>query len=158
MNAESKLETQPANRPVSILLVDDDQNDVLLVQRAIQKAGLSYPLMHRKDGEDAIDYLSGKPPYSDRTKYPLPTLVLLDIKMPRMTGFDVLMWFQGRPELAKIPVVILTASVREEDQAEAEKLGAVGYRTKPVDFAELVSIMQEVDERWLRQIRRPSNP
>jgi CheY-like chemotaxis protein len=153
MDTESKSEAPPPSGQVSILLVDDDQNDVLLVQRAMKKAGLSYPLIHRKDGEEAIDYLSGKPPYSDRTKHPLPTLVLLDIKMPKMTGFDVLTWLQGRPELAKIPVVILTASVREEDQSEAEKLGAVGYRTKPVDFGELVKIIQEVDARWLSQVR-----
>lgn len=155
MNPESKPEAQRPAPPASILLVDDDQNDVLLVQRAIQKAGLSYALIHRKDGEEAIDYLSGKPPYSDRSKHPLPTLVLLDIKMPKMTGFDVLTWLQHRPELARIPVVILTASVREEDQVEAKKLGAVGYRTKPVDFADLIAIMQDVDARWLSQIRKP---
>jgi CheY-like chemotaxis protein len=155
MNAEFKPEQQPSNPQVAILLVDDDQNDVLLLERAMKRAGLSYPVIHRHDGEEAIDYLSGKPPYSDRTKYPLPTLVLLDIKMPKMTGFDVLAWLQGRPELAKIPVVILTASVREEDQNEAQKLGAVGYRTKPVDFNELVEIIHDVDARWLKQIRKP---
>jgi CheY-like chemotaxis protein len=153
MNVESKSEALPPGQPVSILLVDDDQNDVLLVQRAIKKAGLSYPIIHRHDGEEAIDYLSGKPPYSDRTKHPLPTLVLLDIKMPKLTGFDVLTWLQGRPELSKIPVIILTASVREEDQSEAQKLGAVGYRTKPVDFGDLVKIIQDVDARWLSQVR-----
>jgi CheY-like chemotaxis protein len=83
----------------------------------------------------------------------LPTLVLLDIKMPKMSGFDVLTWLQSQPSLAKIPVVILTASVRMEDQNEAEKLGAVGYRTKPVDFGELVKIIQDVDARWLGQVR-----
>jgi CheY-like chemotaxis protein len=153
MNVESKSEALPPGQPVSILLVDDDQNDVLLVQRAIKKAGLPYPIIHRHDGEEAIDYLSGKPPYSDRTKHPLPTLVLLDIKMPKLTGFDVLTWLQGRPELSKIPVIILTASVREEDQSEAQKLGAVGYRTKPVDFGDLVKIIQDVDARWLSQVR-----
>jgi CheY-like chemotaxis protein len=155
MNAQSKPEAQTGNQSVAILLVDDDQNDVLLVQRAMKKAGLSYPLIHRSDGEEAIDYLSGKPPYSDRTKHPLPTLVLLDIKMPKMTGFEVLTWLQGHPELANIPVVILTASMREEDQSEAEKLGAVGYRTKPVDFGELVKIIQDVDTRWLSQVQKP---
>lgn len=154
MNAESKPEPKPSNGPV-VLLVDDDQNDVLLIQRAMKTAGLSYPVIFRHDGEEAIEYLSGRPPYSDRTKHPLPTLVLLDIKMPKMTGFDVLTWLQNQPGLAKIPVVILTASVREEDENEAEKLGAVGYRTKPVDFGELVKIIQDVDARWLRQLRGP---
>jgi CheY-like chemotaxis protein len=85
----------------------------------------------------------------------LPKLILLDIKMPKMNGFDVLGWLQRQPALARIPVVILTASVRVEDQSEAEKLGAVGYRTKPVDFGELVDVIRDVDARWLSQIRTP---
>ena len=154
MNVQSKSEAQPPTGQVSILLVDDDHNDVLLVERAMKKAGLLYPLIHRQDGEEAIDYLDGKPPYSDRARHPLPTLVLLDIKMPKMTGLDVLTWLQKQPHLAKIPVVILTASVRKEDRSEAEKLGAVGFQTKPVDFMELVKIIQDVDARWLNQIRK----
>src|SRR5215470_5183655 len=112
MNAESKSSQQPPSGQVAILFVDDDPNDMLLVERALKKAGLSYPLIHGRDGEEAIDYLSGKPPYSDRTKHPLPALILLDIKMPKINGFDVLNWMQCQPALAKIPVVILTASVR----------------------------------------------
>jgi len=153
MNAESKSQQQPSGGQVAILFVDDDPNDMLLVQRALSKAGLSYPLIHKRDGEEAIDYLSGKPPYSDRTKHPLPTLILLDIKMPKMNGFDVLGWLQRQPALVKIPVVILTASVRVEDRSEAEKLGAVGYRTKPVDFGQLVDMIRDVDARWLSQIK-----
>lgn len=153
MNVESKSEPEPAGGQIAILLVDDDPNDMLLVQRAMKKAGLSYPLIHQHDGEDAINYLSGKPPYSDRAKHPLPTLILLDIKMPKVNGFEVLNWIQGQPTLANIPVVILTASVRQEDRNEAEKLGAVGFRTKPVDFGELVNIIRDVDSGWLNQIR-----
>src|SRR6476660_783230 len=144
MNADFKSQQQSPGAPVAILFVDDDPNDMLLVQRAFKKAGLTYPLIHKRDGEEAIDYLSGKPPYSDRTRHPLPTLILLDIKMPKLNGFDVLNWLQRQPALAKIPVVILTASVRVEDRSEAEKLGAVGYRTKPVDFGELVEIIRDV--------------
>jgi CheY-like chemotaxis protein len=155
MNVESKSEPQLPSGQVIILLVDDDQNDMLLVQRAMEKAGLSCRLIHRHDGEEAIDYLSGKPPYSDRSKHPLPTLVLLDIKMPKLSGFNVLAWLQSQPSLSRIPVIVLTASVRQEDRSEAEQLGAVGYRTKPVDFAELVNIIRDVDARWLRQIKKP---
>jgi CheY-like chemotaxis protein len=126
MNAESTSQQQPPGAPVAILFVDDDPNDMLLVQRALKKAGLSCPLIHRRDGEEAIDYLS---------------------------GFDVLSWMQRQPSLAKIPVVILTASVRQEDQSQAQKLGAAGYRAKPVEFAELVDIIRDVDARWLSQIK-----
>jgi len=94
MNAESKSQQQPPNKSVAILLMNDDPNDVLLVQRALKKAGLPYPLIHRRDGEEAIDYLSGKPPYSDRAQHPLPKLILLDVKMPKLSGFDVLNWMQ----------------------------------------------------------------
>jgi CheY-like chemotaxis protein len=155
MNPESKSSQQPPDGQAAILFVDDDSNDMLLVQRALNKAGLSYPLIHKRDGEEAIDYLSGNPPYFDRAKHPLPRLILLDIKMPKMNGFDVLGWLQRQPALAKIPVVILTASVRVEDQSEAEKLGAAGYRTKPVDFGELVDIIRDVDARWLSQLKGP---
>src|SRR5262245_27704643 len=154
MNADFKSQQQPPGIPVTILFVDDDPNDMLLVQRALKKAGLFYPLIHRRDGEEAIDYLSGKPPYSDRAKHPMPTLILLDIKMPKLSGFDVLTWMQRQPGISNIPVVILSASVRVEDQSEAERLGAVGYRTKPVIFAELVDIVCDVDARWLSQITK----
>jgi CheY-like chemotaxis protein len=152
MNIESKSGPHPPKEQVAILLVDDDLNDVLLVQRAMKKAGLSHPLIHKQDGEEAIDYLSGKPPYADRAKHPLPRLILLDIKMPKLSGFDVLNWIQRQPALPKIPVVILTASVRQEDRNEAQKLGAVAFRTKPIDFSELVNILREVEARWLSQI------
>lgn len=151
MNLQSKSEPQLPKPLAAVLLVDDDLNDVLLVQRAMKTAGLSYRLIHKPDGEEAIDYLSGKPPYSDRANHPLPRLILLDIKMPKLGGFDVLSWMQSQPTLAKIPVVILTASVREEDRDEAQRLGAVAFRTKPIDFSELVNILREVDARWLRE-------
>src|SRR5207244_9902623 len=111
MNAEFKSHQQPPATPAAILFVDDDPNDMLLVQRALKKAGLPYPLIHRRDGEEAIDYLSGKPPYSDRAQHPLPKLILLDVKMPKLSGFDVLDWMQRQPTISNLPVVILTASV-----------------------------------------------
>src|SRR5882762_4014941 len=86
-----------------ILLVEDDPNDALLAQRALQRAGASQEILHLQDGEEAINYLSGKPPFADRTRYPLPSLVLLDLKMPRMSGFDVLTWLQGHPEFSHAP-------------------------------------------------------
>jgi len=126
-----------------ILLVEDDLNDALLAQKALRKAGISHPIIHLNDGEEAIKYFSGEAPFDDRAKHPLPMLVLLDLKMPKLTGFDVLTWLQNHPELAaSIPVVVLTGSIHPEDIANAKKLGAVGYEVKPVNFAQLVSMAE----------------
>jgi CheY-like chemotaxis protein len=133
----------------TILLVEDNPDDAFMVTRALQQAGASQPVFHVQNGEEAVDYLSGKPPYDDRAKYPLPALVLLDLKMPRLSGFEVLTWLQTRAELSDIPVVVLTGSVRSEDRKEAEKRGAVGYQVKPVAFSDLVEIVRQVDARWL---------
>ena len=125
-----------------ILLVEDDLNDALLAEKALRKAGILHPIIHLNDGEEAIKYFSGEAPFDDRTRHPLPMLVLLDLKMPKLTGFDVLTWLQNRPELAAIPVVVLTGSIHPEDIANAKKLGAVGYEVKPVNFAQLVSMAE----------------
>ena len=144
----------PSERSI-ILLVEDDPNDALLAQRALQRAGASQEILHLQDGEEAINYLSGKPPFGDRSRHPMPSLVLLDLKMPRMSGFDVLSWLQGQPELAALPVVVLTGSIEPQDVENAKKLGAVGYEVKPIDFGKLVEIAKEIDARWLGQLQNP---
>ena len=93
-----------------ILLVEDDPNDILLIQRAFRKANLTTALRVVKDGDEAIAYLSGKGPYRDRRRYPLPVLILLDLKLPRRSGFEVLQWLKARLGLRRIPVVVLTSS------------------------------------------------
>ena len=107
---------------------------------------MAHRIVRIPDGETAIAYLRGDPPYTDRTQHPLPALVLLDLKMPGMTGFDVLTWLQTQPELTKVPVVVLTGSVHPEDMHKAKKLGAVGYEVKPVDFSQLVSIAKNLSQ------------
>jgi CheY-like chemotaxis protein len=127
-----------------ILLVEDDHNDALLAQRALKDAGAAQRVVHLCDGEEAIKYLNGDPPYQDRQTHPPPALVLLDLKMPKLTGFDVLAWLQERPQLAAhIPVVVLTGSIHGEDMKRAKQLGAVGYEMKPVAFIDLVQIARK---------------
>jgi CheY-like chemotaxis protein len=121
-----------------------------MVQRALRQAGVAQRVIHLRDGEEAVNYLSGMPPYEDRDKYPIPSLVLLDIKMPRLSGLEVLSWLQTRPDLANIPVVVLTGSVRTEDRNEAQMRGAVGYHVKPVAFEDLVEMVRAMDARWLK--------
>jgi CheY-like chemotaxis protein len=130
-----------------ILLVEDDENDALIAKRALHKAGVACPVTHLRDGEQAINYLSGYPPHEDRGLHPLPSLILLDLKMPKFTGFDVLTWLQSKPDLAKIPVIVLTGSIHPEDRKEAQRLGAVGYEVKPVEFEQIVEIARNVKHR-----------
>jgi CheY-like chemotaxis protein len=138
-----------------ILLAEDNENDALLVRVALQKAAVLRPLVIARDGQEAIDYLAGQAPYADRARYPLPALLLLDLKMPRVNGFQVLAWLQERPDLAALPVVVLSSSAIESDIARARQLGADDYRVKPPDFQALVKIVQELSRRWLQETRVP---
>jgi DNA-binding response OmpR family regulator len=131
-----------------ILLVENDNNDALLVRRALRDAAVLDEVIHLPDGEDAIAYLNGDVPYSDRDQYPLPILVLLDLKMPKLTGFDVLAWLQTHSELGTtIPVIVLTGSHDPDDPLKAKSLGAVGYEVKPIAFSELVNIARRAVTR-----------
>ena len=91
----------------TILLAEDDSNDAYLACRALQRAAPSYRVVHVPDGEQCINYLAGDPPYNDRSKFPLPVLVLLDLKMPKITGSEVLRWIEERPEFQHLPVVVI---------------------------------------------------
>jgi len=115
----------------TILLVEDDENDVFFMRRAIQKANLNLSMEVAMNGQLAIDYLEGNGAYGDRTKYPLPWAVFLDLKLPYVRGFEVLAWIRQKPSLRELPVMILTSSPEERDRREAEKLGAQAYCVKP---------------------------
>lgn len=131
-----------------ILWVEDDPDDVLLIGRAIRKAGLEAPAVVR-DGPEATAYLSGAGPYADRILHPFPTLVLLDLKLPRMSGFEVLQWIRERREISRLPVVIFTSSREKADIDRAYDLGANAYLLKSVDHAHLVETLQRVRAFWL---------
>jgi CheY-like chemotaxis protein len=117
-----------------ILLVEDEENDALLLRIAFQKAGLKCAIFTVANGLQAQAYLNGDPPYHDRARYPFPALVVLDIIMPIMNGFEVLQWIRQRPELEKLPIVMLTGSDRISDANTAYKLGATSFLVKPMDF------------------------
>jgi len=132
-----------------ILLAEDDRDEVYLVQWAIKHAGLPHEVIHAPDGEATIDYLRGKPPFDDRGKHPLPKLLILDLKMPKINGFNVLAWLATRPDLEWLPAVVLTSSAFEADVQLATKLGAREFLTKPTDIDDLVRIMKGLHDRWL---------
>lgn len=146
--------TETENR--LILLVEDDTNDVLLIRRAFRKAGTTAAIVNLSDGQAAVDYLNGNGAYSDRGTHPLPALVLLDLKLPRKSGHEVLEWLRAQPELKRIPVVVLTSSREVVDIDRAYDLGANSYLVKPVAFNALHSLTQTVGLYWLLLNQPPS--
>ena len=117
---------------------------------------MDFTLSRLKHGDEAIDYLSGAPPFTDRESQPLPDVILLDIKLPRRTGFEVLQWIRSQPEdLSRIPVVMLTASRHMVDVNRAYDLRANGYMTKPETAHQLQEMMQDFKKYWLRWNEQP---
>jgi CheY-like chemotaxis protein len=139
-----------------ILLAEDNLDDVLLVRMAFRKAGFDNRIVVVCDGEVAIKYLKGKGPYSDRTRFPIPQIFLLDLKMPRVSGFEVLAWRQRRAEWKCLPTIVLTSSYSAGDITRAYDLGANSFLTKPADFPEFVSMMKEVIRFWLYNSKLPT--
>jgi CheY-like chemotaxis protein len=132
-----------------ILAAEDEETDALLLAMAFKKAGLPNALVIVRDGQEAVDYLAGQPPYADRSRHPLPGLLLLDLKMPRMNGFEVLEWLAARPDFKDLPVVVLSSSAYESDVAKALGMGAREYRVKPHDYKQLTGLLLEVMARWM---------
>jgi CheY-like chemotaxis protein len=139
-----------------ILLVEDDQNDVLLIQRAFHKAKLLNPLQVVQDGEAAEAYLSGTGPYADREQYPFPVLILMDLKIPRKSGFELLAWIRSQPKLKPLPVVILTSSNLPSDIDRAYDAGANSYLVKPVSFDNLITMVKTLGLYWLVLNEKPT--
>jgi CheY-like chemotaxis protein len=129
----------------TILLVEDNDDDVFAMQRALRKAQVSHSLQVVSNGEKAINYLSGSGGYADRAYYPLPSLVFLDLKLPYVTGFEVLAWMREQPGLDKMPVVVLSSSAEEMDRDRASALGAHLYLVKPPQPQELTRLLNALN-------------
>ena len=140
---------RPTSDGSPILLVDDDPDDVALIQRAFRRAKLANPLTVACDGEEAVAYLSGAGPHADRTVSPLPVLILLDLKVPRRSGHEVLEWMRTQEGLRRIPVAVLTSSRERSDVDRAYDLGANAYLVKPVDFEELLRMVKSLHLFWV---------
>jgi CheY-like chemotaxis protein len=130
----------------SILLVDDNPHDVVLIRLAFRKAGIVDTIKIVRDGREAMNYLEGKGPYTDRTLFPAPTLMLLDLQMPVISGFDLLRWVRGQSALQSLRVVVMTGSKETGDIERARSLGADSYVVKPSRFSDLVSVMKALKE------------
>ncbi|TBR58308.1 response regulator [Mastigocladus laminosus UU774] len=140
----------------SILLVEDDPNDIFLIERAFRRANLHHPIYVVKDGDEAVMYLGGQDCYEEREKYPLPALILLDLKLPRRSGLEVLEWLKQQPLLKRIPVVVLTSSRENIDVDRAYDMGVNSYLIKPVAFNALQEMMQALNSYWLKFNQYPS--
>jgi CheY-like chemotaxis protein len=139
-----------------VLVVEDDPYDAKLIVRAIEKSRMLNPVEIVRDGEAAIEYLSGQGPYADRTRHPLPVLILLDLKLPKLDGFEVLQWIRGQSGLRRIPIVVLTSSSISADVGRAYDLGANSYLVKPVGSDELIGLLKTIELYWLVTNTRPS--
>jgi CheY-like chemotaxis protein len=146
-----------------ILVAEDNEADVLAISRAFRDTGGDYVLHTVSDGEQTIAYLKGEGEYSDRAKYRIPDLLLLDLKMPRKDGFGVLAWLQKQPTLACLRTVVLTTSDQIRDVNRAYALGASSFLVKPLHFAEFKETIFAMQKYWLNlnrkpQISRPETP
>ncbi|HWD21474.1 MAG TPA: response regulator [Verrucomicrobiae bacterium] len=126
-------------RARNILYAEDNPDDVLIFKMACKRAGWAQPLHAVEDGETAIAWLNGDAPYADREKYPLPDVLLLDLKMPRKTGFDVLEWARKSANFAALPVIILSSSDDPRDMKRSLELGATGYVVKTASCEEIIA-------------------
>jgi len=133
----------------SILIVDDCHEDKYFLLWALKTLDLNCPIHVVSSGEEAISYLSAKPPFEDRTRFPIPHLMMLDLKMPKVDGFQVLKWLKTQRALDGLHVVVFPGPKRDSDVAKAKELGAEDYMIKPVDTLDLVKAVREVTFKWL---------
>ncbi len=124
--------------------------DRFLMERAFAKAGLTGALQTVNDGQAAMDYLSGAGEYTDRQEHPLPSVVLLDLNLPEVQGFEVLKWVRMQPAHTHLPVVVFSSSERDDDQVRAKVLGANEFVKKPGSGANFIEVVQQLNSRWLR--------
>lgn len=143
-------------QPFTVLLVEDDLNDIFLVKRAFKMAQIQNPLQIVTDGQEAITYLKGEGPYADRQAHPLPKLIVMDIRMPRKTGFEVIEWVRGAAgPLRRIPIVVVSSSDNPSDINHAYEVGANAYMVKPVDFRAVERLFQSITQYWGLECAKP---
>jgi CheY-like chemotaxis protein len=132
-----------------VLVAEDNSEDAFLLNRCFIKAGIGVQLCFVRDGEDAVDYLEGKKGFADRTEHPITHLVLLDLKMPKLNGFEVLEWIRAQPELKRLLIIVLTSSGERKDVNQAYDLGANSYVVKPSSLKQMGDVVEKLHSYWL---------
>jgi len=138
-----------------ILLAEDDDDQIFLIRRAFKQACILNPLHVVHNGEEAIAYLKGVDQYANRAEYPLPSLLLLDLRMPRISGFEVLQWIRDQHTLRPLRVIVLTSSRDLHDVNEAYQLGANSFLVKPTDFDNFRVLVQSLQCYWIQTDQSP---
>lgn len=142
----------------TVLLVEDTEDDVFFLKRALKEAEIHNPLQTVPDGQQALDYLEGKGPFADREKYPIPFLVLLDLKLPYVMGLDVLKWIRQRPQFEKMLIVVLTSSQQDSDIEATYRLGGNFFLIKPPNGQKLLELVKRLEGSWHPFKDRPERP
>jgi CheY-like chemotaxis protein len=139
----------------TILVVEDDENDLVFIKMAMKKAGITNPIQIAMHGQEALDYFEGAGKFTNRAKFPLPYLMLLDLKLPYVMGLDVLTWIRDQPQFKSTIVIVLTSSRHERDIRMAYQLGANAFLVKPSDLKGLENMMITLKDFWLTQNTPP---
>jgi CheY-like chemotaxis protein len=142
-------------RLVPVLLVDDDDNDVVLFRRSLTNSGAAVRLIVVPSGQAALDYLCGEGPYADREQHPLPQLIFLDAHLPQISGASVLEFVKGRPDLAVVPVIILTGAVSQRDTLKLYRLGANAICLKPLSSLQTDAFVSCLCKFWIESVLPP---
>jgi CheY-like chemotaxis protein len=142
----------------TVLVAEDDHSDAVLLELAFKKAGMQVDLRFVRDGQEVIDYLSGQGKFQEPAMNSMPVLLLLDLKMPRMNGFDVLRWVRQQPGLKRLVVIIFSSSDLGADINQAYDLGANSYVVKPGDFGELSEVARNLEKYWMEVNCAPAVP
>ena len=143
------------NGPPTLLIVEDNEDDIFFMERIFKQMGARCDLKFVRDGVEAVEYLSGKGQFKDRVQNPLPTIILMDLKMPRMNGFEVLEWMQKQPEIKLIPTIVVTSSTMQEDVTRAYRSGANAVMNKPVDKDSLLQMLKTFHLYWTDYVEMP---
>lgn len=144
-------------QPIVILMADDDEDDILLTKKALEKGKLLNPLHTVQDGEELLDYLLHRGPYTGNKNAPRPGLILLDLNMPKKDGREALREIKSQDELRDIPIVVFTTSKAEEDIYRSYKLGVNSFITKPVTLDSLIDVMQTLGKYWFEIVTLPAD-
>ena len=158
MNFEDTTKATPnplMYRQCTILIADDDENDIFFAKRAFSDINVHCTFQILKNGQEVVDYLDGANEYADRQKYPLPMLILMDLQMPIMDGFQVLAWLRSREGIKVIPTIIFSSSDQPTEITRAYELGANSFMTKSVTYDGLLIKLQTLSQYWLEHCKHP---